>query len=69
MKKHVTLIVSLLLLITCSIEVGLNIDSLLQEEADSILYIETARGEATYATQEGLLDFDYSIDNLPNAGS
>ncbi|WP_136806731.1 hypothetical protein [Desulfosediminicola flagellatus] len=69
MKKHVTLFVSLLLLITCAIEVGLNIETLLKQEADSVLYIERSRGEATSTTREGLLDFDYSLENLPNAGS
>lgn len=69
MKKHLTLAVSLAFLITCSIEVGKNLTTLLKQEAGSVLYIETVSGGATSATQVDLLDFDYSIDNLPNAGS
>lgn len=69
MKKRIPLIVSILFLVTCSIEVGRNLSILLTTEEDKVLFIETDGEDDMTTTQDELLNFDYSIDEFPNAGS
>lgn len=68
MKKRLSLIVSLIFLLTCSIEMGRNLDTLLEQEVDTVLFIETDQGRAISVTQEDLLKFDYSIDDESDMG-
>lgn len=68
MKKYVSLIVSLAFLITCSIEVGKNLNTLLGQDIDSVLYIETNQGSSS-VPQDDLENFDFSIDGEMELGS
>lgn len=69
MKKYLTIAVSLAFLVTCSMEVGNNLKTLLNQEEGSVLYVETNKTEKATTTRQELLEFDYTIDEMPNAGS
>jgi hypothetical protein len=69
MKKYLTIAVSLAFLVTCSMEVGNNLKTLLNQEEGSVLYVETNKTQKATTTRQELLEFDYTIDEMPNAGS
>jgi hypothetical protein len=69
MKKYLTITVSLAFLVTCSIEVGNNLKTLLNQKEGGVLYVETNKSNKTATSQQDLIEFDYTIDELPNAGS